>query len=142
MDTGPTKQMEDICREQSCHHSRRNSFSIMETCAICPILLISSQEEFSPHYFNIHTMVEGTKMAYTGAILLACNIGQYYHRTPGSEKCACLHFDNLRKTSQKDFQGQANSSDLLHTADDSCTTAGIPRPSKPPLCPHKILTRL
>jgi hypothetical protein len=33
-DTGSTKQMEDICRQQSCHHSRRNSFSIMETCAI------------------------------------------------------------------------------------------------------------
>jgi len=31
---------------------------------------------------------------------------------------------------------------LLLTAEDSSTTAGIPRPSKPPLYPHKILTWL
>ena len=34
MDTGSTKQMEDICRQQSCSHTRRNCSSDMETCAI------------------------------------------------------------------------------------------------------------
>jgi hypothetical protein len=33
MDTRSIKQMENICRQQSHHHTRRNSFSNLETCA-------------------------------------------------------------------------------------------------------------
>jgi hypothetical protein len=83
LDTGSTKQMEDICRQQSCHHSGRNGFSYMETCAI-------SIQSCWPHLkrtwayntINIHTMVEGTTMAVTGTIQLAYSRGQRFHRRP------------------------------------------------------------
>ena len=42
-------------------------------------------------------MVEGTTIAYTGAIQLAYNRGQYSHRTPGKEKCACYTSTTSRR---------------------------------------------
>jgi len=108
MDTGSTKQMEDICRQQSYHHLRRNSFINMKTCAISIQSCWSGLKMIWTYIsFNIHTMVEGTTMAYTGAIQLAYNRGQYSHRTPGIEKCACCtsttssrHHTNIFKAKQ------------------------------------------
>ena len=52
-----------------------------------------------------------------------------------------LHFDNLQKTSHKDSPIWTNSSELLHTAEELSTTAGILRPTGYQLYPHKFLTR-
>ena len=79
MDTGSTKQLEDICRQQSSQHSRRNIFSNMETCAIS---IQSCWYHFKRNWaFNIltfHIVVEGTTQVFTGAIKLAYNRGQQH----------------------------------------------------------------
>jgi len=90
MDTGSINKMEDICRQQSCSHSRRNSSSDMEACAI-------SIQFCWPHFkgnctlniVNIHFMVERTTIAFTGAIQLAYNRGQHTYWQLGNQKCAC-----------------------------------------------------
>ena len=68
-DTGSTKWMEDVCRQQSGQHPRRNSFSYMETCAIS---IQSCWSNFKRNWafttFDIYTMVERTTMTFTGAI--------------------------------------------------------------------------
>ena len=81
MDTRSIKQIEDICRQPSYPHSRRNSGSDMEACAMS----IQScwpyfKGNWTHNIVNIHTMVEGTTMAYPGAIQLAYNRGEHSHR--------------------------------------------------------------
>ena len=72
IDTGSTKQMEDICRQKSHHHSRRNIFNDMEICAISIQSCWSHfRRTWAFNTFNIHTMVEGTTQVITGAIKLA-----------------------------------------------------------------------
>jgi len=77
----------------------------METCAI-------SIQSCWPHLkgnwthntVNIHTMVEGTTMAFTGAIQLAYNRGQHSHRQPGNQKCACCTSTTSRRHHTKFFK--------------------------------------
>ena len=141
-DTESTKEMEDICRQQSGHHPRRNSFSSKETCAIAIQSCWSHlKRSWTCNSIDIHTMVEGTTMAYTGAIQLASNRGQHPQKIWKSEMCM-LHFYNFQKTSHKDSPSRSNSTELLNTAEES-STADILRPTgKQLLYPHKILTRL
>ena len=55
-----TKQMEDICRQESCSHSRGNSISFMETCAISiQSCWFHFKRFWTYNTVNIHTMVEG-----------------------------------------------------------------------------------
>lgn len=60
MNTGTTKQMEDICRPQGCHYSRKNIFSNKETCVIS---IQSCWSHFTRNWafntFNMNTKEEG-----------------------------------------------------------------------------------
>jgi hypothetical protein len=84
IDTGSTNQMEDICRQQSCQDTRRNTCSIMATCAnsiqSCWSYL---KRDLSHNFVHIHIMVAWTTVAVTRAILLAFNKFQHFNRKPG-----------------------------------------------------------
>ena len=111
-------------------------------CHLNPILLISFQRELNLQFNNIHTMVEGTTMAYTGAIQLAWSGDQYSYKNSGIKKCTCCTSTTSRKHHIKTHQTE-QTHQLLHTAEDSSSTAGIPRPTGNQLLyPHKILTRV
>ena len=68
--------------------------------------------------------------------------GQYSNKTPGNEKCACCTSTNSRRHHTKIFKAKQTHQNCYLLHEDSKTTAGIPRPRKPSLCPHKTLTRL
>ena len=97
--------MEDICRQQSCHHTRRNSFSNLETCAISIQSCWSHFKRNRTHNsFKFYIMVEGTTMANTGAIHLTYNRGQHSHRKSGNQKCACCTSTISRRLHTKIFK--------------------------------------
>ena len=97
MDTGSTKQAEDICRLQSRHHSRRNVFSNIETCAISIKSYWSHfKRNWALNTSKIHTMEKGTIQAIKGAIMLAYIRGKYYYRQPGNQKCTCCASTNFK----------------------------------------------
>ena len=104
-DRGSTKQMEDICRQQSRHHPRRNSFSHMKTCAISVQSCWSTiKRNCSYSTFNIHTVVERSTMTFTGVFQLACNRGQHSYRKFGNQKCTCCTSTISRRHHPKIFQ--------------------------------------
>ena len=51
-------------------------------------------------------MVERATMALTGAIQLACNRGQRFHRRPGNQKCACCASRTSRRLHTKIFEAE------------------------------------
>ena len=105
MNTGSTKQMEEICRQQSCSHWRGNSISFMETCAISIQSCWSNlKRKWTYNTVNIHTMVERTTMAFTGAIQLAYNRYQHSNRQPGNQKLAYCLYTTSRRHHTKIFQ--------------------------------------
>ena len=135
--------MEDICRQQSCSHSGRNSSSDMETCAI-------SIQSCRPHIkgnrthniIDIHTMVEGITVAFAGAIQLAYNRDQLSYRQLANQNRSYGMSTTTRKHHPEILQAKQTHQSLL-TAEDSYTTADNPRPTgKQPPSPHKIWTRL
>ena len=105
MDTGSTKQMEDICRQLSCYHSRRNNIRFMDTHAISIQSCWSHfKRDWTYKTVNIHTVVDETTMAFTGAIQLAYNRDQHTHRLPENEKCAHCMSTNSRRHHKKILQ--------------------------------------
>jgi len=94
MDTGSTKQMEDICRQQSPSFTKKILQQYGDMCHLNPLLLISFQGELSLQHF--HTMEEGTPHVITGAFKLAYHRGHHY-RQPGNQKYM-LRFYNLEVT--------------------------------------------
>ena len=104
MITWYTKHMKEISRQQSCYHSRRNSISFMEICAISfQSCWIHFKRDWIYHTVKVHTMVEGTTMALTGAIHLTYNWDQNTNRqTCKSEMCK-LHVCNLKEISHRYF---------------------------------------
>jgi len=73
-------------------------------------------------------MVEGTTMAYTGAIQQACNRGQYSHRTLGNEKCAWCTSTTSRRLHTKTYQVEQTHQSYCILQKLS-TTADILRPT-------------
>ena len=98
MDTGATKQMEDIRQQQSCFYSRRNNSRNMETCAISvQSCWLHLKRNWTYDIVNIHTLVEGTTMAFPGTIQLAYNRGQHSYRQPRNQTCASCMSTNSRR---------------------------------------------
>ena len=135
--------MEDICRQQSCHYSRRNSFKYIDMCHFTPNLLTSYQEELNlqhcqhPHYGGRDH--NGVHRSHPAGLQQRSTLPR---KNWTSEMCM-LHFYKLQKTSHKNSRSWVDSSELLHIAEDSYTTADISRPTgKQPFAKHKILIRL
>ena len=102
MHTGSIKQMEDIRWQQSRHHPRRNSISYMEACAISIKSCWSHiKRDWSINICNIHTKVEGTTMAFTGAMQLAHNRVQHFHRKHGCQKVHVARLQTPKDITQR-----------------------------------------
>ena len=101
----------------------------METCAISIQFCWSHfKRSWTCNSINIHIMVEGTTMAYTGVIQLACNRGQYSHRTLGKEKGACCISTTSRRHHTKILKTEQTHQSYC-ILQKSSTTADILRPT-------------
>jgi len=94
---GPNEQMEECCRQQSLSHSRRNNISLMEKCTNSNQYCWNSYKmNRSLNTANIHTMVDGTTNAFTGAIQLVYKRHQHTHKQAGNQKCAhCMSTNSV-----------------------------------------------
>ena len=135
MDTGSIKQMEDIFRHQSFPHSSRNRSSDMETCTIsiqyCWSHIIMN---WTYGTVNVHTMVEGTTVAFTGAIQLSYNRGQHSHTQPRNQKCAFYTSTTSRRHDTKMLQ-------IEQTHQSYCLLQKIHTQLQTSQCNHSLHTR-
>ena len=77
----------------------------MESCVVSIQSCWSHvKRDWTYNTVNIHTMVEGTTMTFTGAIQLAYNRNQHTHRQPGNQKCAHCMSTNYRSHHTKILQ--------------------------------------
>ena len=98
-------------------------------CYLNPILLISSQRESNQH-LNQHPHYGGRDH---NGLQRSHLVGLQWRSTLPQKilksEMRMLHFYNLQKTSYEDSPSWTNSSELLHTAEDSSSTADIVRPT-------------